>query len=104
MFKWLVRGKTEWIFWWGIGLLYAIIHNQPLWGIVAAILILASVIKEKEQKMGIKKHIKKINKVSPFGLLALGFVVGMAVMYLYFQPKLAYQTKTASDWKNLKIR
>lgn len=47
------------------------------------------------------KHIKKINKVSPFILLAIGFVVGVIVMFLYFQPKLAYQEKTARDFANV---
>ena len=51
--------------------------------------------------MDTKKHIKKINKVNPFILLAIGFVVGLAVMYLYFQPKLAYQEKTANKNQTL---
>lgn len=51
--------------------------------------------------MDIKKHIKKIYKASPFGLLALGFIVGIVVTVLYFQPKLAYQGKTAKDWAGI---
>jgi hypothetical protein len=47
------------------------------------------------------KNIKKINKVSPFGLLAIGFVIGLVVMFLYFQPKLAYQEKIARNWANI---
>jgi hypothetical protein len=34
-------------------------------------------------------------------LLAIGIVVGLAVMYLYFQPKLAYQEKIARNWANI---
>ena len=48
--------------------------------------------------MDIKKHIKKINSL---GLLAIGFVVGLVVMYLYLQPKLTYQEKTVRDLANL---
>lgn len=51
--------------------------------------------------MNIKKHINRISKINPFGLLAIGLVVGIVIMYLYFQPKLAYQGKTAKDWSNL---
>lgn len=51
--------------------------------------------------MNIKKYIKKINKVSHFSLLAIGFVVGLAVMYLCLQPKLISNEKTANDWKDL---
>jgi len=47
--------------------------------------------------MNIKKQIKKISKFSSIGLLAIGFVVGLVVMYLYFQPKLTYQVKTAQE-------
>lgn len=50
--------------------------------------------------MNIQKHIKKISKFSSIGLLAIGFIVGVAVMYLYFQP-IAYQGKTAQEWATL---
>jgi hypothetical protein len=51
--------------------------------------------------MDIKKHIKKINNVSTLSALAIGFVAGLVVMYLYFQPHLFFQGKTAKDWSNL---
>src|ERR1035437_165672 len=38
--------------------------------------------------MDIKKYIKKINGVSPFILLAIGFAIGVIISYLYFQPKI----------------
>lgn len=40
-------------------------------------------------------------KIRPLGLLAIGFIVGLLVMYLYFQPKLTYQGKTAQQWASL---
>lgn len=45
--------------------------------------------------------ISKISKVNPFILITISFVVGLAVMYLYFQPKLAYKEKTAKNWANI---
>jgi hypothetical protein len=48
--------------------------------------------------MDIHKYIKKLNKVSHFGLLVIGFVVGLAVMYFYFQPK--FNGYTAKEWEN----
>lgn len=50
--------------------------------------------------MNVKKYVKSIKKINTFSLLAIGFVVGFIVMYLYFQPRLAYQTKLAKDWAN----
>ncbi len=50
--------------------------------------------------MNIKKYTKKINKVS-ISFLVVGFIVGLAVMYLYFQPKLAYQEKLANNNQTL---
>ncbi len=37
-------------------------------------------------------------KHSLFGSLAIGFAVGLVVMYLYLQPKLTYQGKTTQEW------
>ena len=48
--------------------------------------------------MNIKNNLNSIYKFSSFGLLAIGFFAGLAVMYLYMQPKLAYQGKTAKAW------
>lgn len=48
-----------------------------------------------------KKLLKQIKKINPLGLLALGFVVGLAVMYLYLQPKLTYQGKSVVDWASV---
>ncbi len=44
------------------------------------------------------KFIDKIKKVNPFGLLAIGLVTGIVVMYLFLQPKLSYQGKSVEDW------
>ncbi len=46
--------------------------------------------------MNIKKYIKRINKVS-ISLSVIGFIVGLVVTYLYFQPKIAYQEKIANE-------
>jgi hypothetical protein len=51
--------------------------------------------------MDIHKYIKKLIKVNHFGLLIVGFVLGLVAMYLYFQPKLVYQGETASAWANI---
>jgi len=48
--------------------------------------------------MNIKNNLNKIYKISPFGLLAIEFVVGLLVMYLYYQPKLTDQVKTTNKW------
>ena len=53
--------------------------------------------------MDIKKHIKKINNVSTLSALAIGFIAGLVVMYLYFQPHLFFQGETAKDWSNLAV-
>ncbi len=50
--------------------------------------------------MDIKKHTRNINKVS-ISLLIVGFIVGIVVMYLYFQPKLAYQEKLTNSTQTL---
>jgi hypothetical protein len=42
----------------------------------------------------------KIKNIIPLGLLILGFVVGLIVMYLFLQPKLTYQGRTAQEWSN----
>lgn len=47
--------------------------------------------------MNIKKYLNK-KHINSFALLTIGFVVGLAVMYLYFQPKLMYQGETVKDW------
>jgi hypothetical protein len=47
----------------------------------------------------LQKQIKtKLHSAKPLNLMVVGFIVGLAVMYLFFQPKLAYQGKTAQDW------
>lgn len=51
--------------------------------------------------MGIKKYLDKTKLVNTIGLLILGFVVGLTVMYIYFQPKLANQEKISSENKTL---
>ena len=51
--------------------------------------------------MNIKKQIIKLNKISPFSLLAVGFIAGLVIMYLFFQPKLILQEKTARDFANV---
>jgi hypothetical protein len=38
--------------------------------------------------MNTKECITKIKKINPFGLLAIGVLAGLVIMYLYFQPKL----------------
>jgi len=48
--------------------------------------------------VNIKKYIKKISKASTFGILITGFIIGLATMYLYIQPKLSYQGKSVVDW------
>ena len=50
--------------------------------------------------MNIKKYLN-IRKVSPFDLVAIGFIAGIIVVYLYFQPKIMYQGKTAQQWADL---
>jgi len=50
--------------------------------------------------MDIKKYIKNINKINPFTVLVTGFGLGLVVMYLYLQPKLADQTKKTNNWQN----
>ncbi len=42
-----------------------------------------------------------MKKPISWNLLAVGFVVGMVAMYVYLQPKLAYQGKSANEWANL---
>ncbi len=50
--------------------------------------------------MNTKEYLKN-NPVHNFGLLIIGIVVGLIVMYLYFQPKLAYQKKMVKEWSNV---
>lgn len=40
----------------------------------------------------------KLKNYSSIGLLLIGFIIGLIVMYLYIQPKLAYQERTAREW------
>ncbi len=43
-------------------------------------------------------YLNQIKKVSPIGLLVVGFIVGVILTYLFLQPKLIYQGKTAQEW------
>jgi len=49
----------------------------------------------------LKKYLNRLKKINPFGLLIIGFIIGMIIMFLSIQPKLAYQGKTARDWANV---
>jgi hypothetical protein len=51
--------------------------------------------------MNIKKHIKKMSKFSSIGLLFIGFIIGLFVMFLYFQPNLAYRGHTIQGWEQI---
>lgn len=44
---------------------------------------------------------KYFKKVSTLSLLLVSFIAGLMVTYLYFQPKLIYQGKTAEEWSNV---
>ena len=55
----------------------------------------------KKTKSGLIKNLNKTNRIGILSLIAIGFVAGLVVMFLYFQPKLSYQGKTATEWKNL---
>jgi uncharacterized protein YneF (UPF0154 family) len=40
----------------------------------------------------------KFKNLISIGLLVIGFIAGLFVAYSYYQPKLAYQEKTAQVW------
>jgi len=52
----------------------------------------------KEKAITIKINLSIIKKLIPFGLFAIGFIIGLGVMYLFLQPKLSYQRKSVMEW------
>ncbi len=48
-----------------------------------------------------KKNKRNINNTTIFRLLAIGFVFGAIVVFLYFQPHLTYQGKSAQEWSDI---
>jgi predicted PurR-regulated permease PerM len=47
----------------------------------------------------LRKQVKnKVNKAKPLYLMIIGFILGLAVMYLFIQPKLTYQGKSVVAW------
>lgn len=49
--------------------------------------------------MTLKKYLNKAKLNNIFIFMVLGFVIGIIVTYLYFQPKLTYQGKSVVDWE-----
>jgi len=44
---------------------------------------------------------KTIQKLKALGLPVIGFCLGVMGMFIFFQPKLAYEEKIAKSWENI---